>query len=135
MWNGRFSATSGDPFSNSLGFHFPPPEGDGRSVANDPVVTYLLIAQAHLPPTELVEVAGFTGTAETIGPRFDIFDDAEGEIVPRPDRSGFRNEPIRQAVLGASKRKPDVPNAVQPAVPIYGGRSRHRFLDVRACHR
>ena len=58
-----------------------------------------LIAQAHIPPTELVEVAGFTGTAGTIGPRFDAFDDGKGGIVPAPDASGFRNEPIRQAVL------------------------------------
>jgi cytochrome c peroxidase len=99
MWNARFSAPSGDPFNNSLGFHFPPPEGDTRFPANDPLVTHLLIAQAHLPPTELVEVAGFTGTAGTIGPRFDIFDDGKGEIVPLPDASGFRNEPIRQSVL------------------------------------
>jgi len=28
MWNGRFSARSGDPFDNTLGFHFPPPEAD-----------------------------------------------------------------------------------------------------------
>ena len=99
MWNARFSAPSGDPFNNSLGFHFPPPEGDTRFPANDPVITHLLIAQAHIPPTELVEVAGFTGTAGTIGPRFDIFDDGKGEIVPLPDTSAFRNEPIRQAVL------------------------------------
>jgi cytochrome c peroxidase len=99
MWNGRFSARSGDPFDNSLGFHFPPPEGDTRFPANDPLITHLLIAQGHLPPTELVEVAGFTGTAGTIGPRFDIFDDGRGGIVPPPDGSGFRNEPIRQAVL------------------------------------
>jgi cytochrome c peroxidase len=99
MWNGRFSSNSGDPFDNSLGFHFPAPEGDTRFPANDPVVTHLLIAQAHIPPTELVEVAGFTGTAGTIGPRFDAFDDGKGGIVPLPDASGFRNEPIRQAVL------------------------------------
>ena len=99
MWNGRFSSNSGDPFDNSLGFHFPAPEGDTRFPANDPIITHLLIAQAHIPPTELVEVAGFTGTAGTIGPRFDAFDDGEGGIVPLPDSSGFRNEPIRQAVL------------------------------------
>src|SRR3982751_3605042 len=63
-------------------------------------ITHLLIAQAHTPPTELVEVAGFTGTAGSIGPRFDLFDDGQGEIVPPPDASGSRNEPIRQAVLG-----------------------------------
>lgn len=100
MWNGRFSAPSGDPFDNSLGFLFPPPEGSTKFPARDPVIVHLLIAQAHIPPTELVEVAGFTGTAGTIAPRFDIFDDGQGETVPPPDVSGFRNEPIRQAVLG-----------------------------------
>jgi cytochrome c peroxidase len=99
MWNGRFSAPSGNPFDNSLGFLFPPPEGAVRFPPNDPVIRQLLQAQAHLPPTELVEVAGFTGTAGTLGPRFDQFDDGSGEMVPAPDASGFRNEPIRQKVL------------------------------------
>lgn len=99
MWNGRFFAPSGDPFDNSLGFMFPPPEGATRFPPNDPLVKHLLVAQAHIPPTELVEVAGFTGTAGTIGPRFDQFDDGIGGVVPPPDGSGFRNEPIRQAVL------------------------------------
>ena len=99
MWNGRFSAPSGNPFDNSQGFLFPLPEGAARFPANDPVVKHLLIAQAHIPPTELVEVAGFTGTKGTIGPRFDAFDDGLGGVVPMPDASGFRNEPIRQEVL------------------------------------
>ena len=67
MWNGRFAALSGNPFDNSQGFRFPAPEGLTRFPAFDPIITHLLIAQAHLPPTELVEVAGFTGTAGTIG--------------------------------------------------------------------
>jgi cytochrome c peroxidase len=99
MWNGRFSAPSGDPFDNSRGYLFPAPEGSVAFPAVDPVVTHLLIAQAHIPPTELVEVAGFTGTAGTIAPEFDQFDDGLGSVVPAPDASGFRNEPIRQAVL------------------------------------
>jgi cytochrome c peroxidase len=99
MWNGRFSAPSGDPFNNSQGFQFPPPEGATKFPPNDPVIKHLLQAQAHIPPTELVEVAGFTGTSGTIGPRFDQFDDGFGGVVPPPDESGFRNEPIRQAVL------------------------------------
>ncbi|WP_280155535.1 cytochrome c peroxidase [Piscinibacter sp. XHJ-5] len=99
MWNGRFSAPSADPFDNSQGFVFPLPEGTTRFPAFDPVVTHLLIAQAHLPPTELVEVAGFTGTRGTIGPRFDAFDDGLAGKVPPPDASGSRNEPIRQEVL------------------------------------
>lgn len=99
MWNGRFFAPSGDPFDGSLGFRFPLPEGATRFPENDPVVTHLLIAQAHIPPTELVEVAGFTGTFGQLEPRFAQFDDGLGGIVPPPDASGFRNEPIRQALL------------------------------------
>ena len=99
MWNGRFSAPSGDPFDNSQGFLFPPPEGATTFPANDPLVKHLLVAQAHIPPTELVEVAGFTGTKGTIGPRFDQFDDGLGGARAAARRPGFRNEPIRQAVL------------------------------------
>jgi len=54
MWNSRFAALSGDPFDNSAGFHFPPPEG--LSLSDLP---HLLVAQAFIPPTERVEVAGF----------------------------------------------------------------------------
>ena len=106
MWNGRFSAPSGDPFNNSAGFLFPPPEGSTTFPANDPVIQHLLQAQAFIPPTELVEVAGFTGTRFTIGPRFDQFDDGKGGTVPPPDASGFRNEPIRQAVLARLNSTP-----------------------------
>jgi cytochrome c peroxidase len=99
MWNGRFSAPSGDPFDNTQGYFFPAPEGATKFPVADPIVTHLLIAQAHIPPTELVEVAGFTGTAGTIGGDFDAFDDALGSVVPPPDVTGFRNDPIRDAVL------------------------------------
>jgi cytochrome c peroxidase len=107
MWNGRFAAPSNDPFDNSAGYSFPDPEGTTRFPANDPEVTHLLIGQAHIPPTELVEVAGFTGTAGTIGPEFDQFDDGLGSPVPPPDDSGFRNEPIRQEVLARLNGSPD----------------------------
>ncbi len=109
MWNGRFNAVSGDPFNGTQGFVFPAPEGTDRfsgpaNAANN--VRHLLQAQGHIPPTELVEVAGFTGTAGTIGSRFDQFDDGNGLPVPMPDASGFRNEPIRQSVLGILNRIP-----------------------------
>lgn len=99
MWNARFGAASDDPFDNSQGFVFPEPEGTTRFRANDPVVRHLLIAQAHLPVTELTEAAGFTGTRGTLGPDFDPFDDGRGGAVPAPDASGFRNEPIRGEVV------------------------------------
>jgi len=54
MWNSRFRALSGDPFDNSGGFEFPPPEG--LSLSGQP---NLLTAQAFIPPTERVEAAGF----------------------------------------------------------------------------
>lgn len=106
MWNGRFFAPSDDPFDGSLGFTFPAPEGTTAFPPNDPSIRHLLIAQAHLPPTELNEAAGFTGTAGTISPRFDAFDDGQGGLVPAPDESGFRNEPIRQAVLSRLNSSP-----------------------------
>jgi cytochrome c peroxidase len=59
-----------------------------------------------MPPTELIEVAGFNGTCPngvpdpTLGPAFCQFDDGKGETVPLPDPStGSRNEPIRQKAL------------------------------------
>jgi cytochrome c peroxidase len=110
MWNGRFSAPSGNPFDNSSGFRFPAPEGTTKFPPNDPVVRHLLIAQAHIPPTELNEAAGFTGTKGTLDPRFDVFDDGRGGVVPMPDASGFRNEPIRAAV---AQRLNDTPTYVK----------------------
>ena len=101
MWNGRFFANAapgkhlGDPFSNMFGFTFPAPEAASLSY-ND----HLLHAQAFIPPTELVEVAGFTGTSGTdLSPRFEMFDNGRGVSVPLADESGFRNHPIRQKSL------------------------------------
>jgi cytochrome c peroxidase len=54
MWNSRFRALSDDPFDNSSGFSFPDPEG--LSLSHMP---HLLAAQAHIPFTERVEMAGF----------------------------------------------------------------------------
>jgi len=98
MWDGRFFAPSGDPFNNSQGFTFPAPEGTTKFPPNDPVVKFLAIAQAHLPPTELKEQAGFTGTKGTLDAEWDQFDDGIGDPVPMPDGSGFRDEPIRAAI-------------------------------------
>jgi cytochrome c peroxidase len=99
MWNGRFFAPSGDPFDNSQGFTFPRPEGTTRFRANDSRITHLLAAQAFIPTTELNEAAGFTGTAGSIGLEFDQFDHGKGAQVPPPGANGFRNEPIRKAVV------------------------------------
>jgi cytochrome c peroxidase len=63
MWNSRFASLSNDPFDNSAGFLFPQPEGLTLSL-----LPHLLVAQAFIPPTERVEVAGFTFP----GDNFDI---------------------------------------------------------------
>jgi cytochrome c peroxidase len=106
MWNGRFASASGDPFDNSQGFVFPQPEGTTRFPPHDPIVKTLLAAQGEMPPTELVEVAGFTGTRGTIEPEFDAFDDGLGSPVPPPDMTGSRNDPIRRAVLDRLNASP-----------------------------
>jgi cytochrome c peroxidase len=65
-----------------------------------------------MPPTELIEVAGFNGTCPggvpdpTLGPDFCQFDDGIGEIVPLPDGTGSRNEPIRQKALEVLNASP-----------------------------
>ncbi len=113
MWNGRFFAASGDPFDNSQPFVFPLPEGRTRFPGNDPRVRTLLSAQAHLPPTELTEVAGYTGTTGKysggvpwVAPAFWQFDDGKGSALPTPvlfanQTTSFLtfNEPIRQLLL------------------------------------
>jgi cytochrome c peroxidase len=98
MWDGRFSAPSGNPFDNSQGFTFPLPEGTTKFPPNDPVIKFLAIAQAHLPVTELKEQAGYTGTKGMLGQQWDQFDDGLGTPVPPPDGSGYRNDPIRAAL-------------------------------------
>ena len=67
MWNGRFSSLSGDPFDNSGGFLFPPPEGTGLS--DQP---HLLVAQASIPPTERTEVAGFAFLGDNDAIRMEV---------------------------------------------------------------
>jgi len=108
MWNNRFEALSGDPFDGSEGFSFPAPEGDTRfspaqNRRND--VRHLLQAQAHIPPTELIEVAGFDAacTYPDLAPNFCQFDLVPGPALPLPpaDAQGFRNEPVRQLALQA----------------------------------
>ena len=70
MWNSRFASRSGDPFDNSAGFSFPPPEG--MSLSYEP---QLLVAQAFIPPTERVEAAGFDFPGGN--------DDIRGEVIRR----------------------------------------------------
>ncbi len=55
MWEAKFLSNSGDPFDNSQGFDLQLEKFE----PNDPTVKHLLVAQAHMPPTELPEMAGF----------------------------------------------------------------------------
>jgi cytochrome c peroxidase len=65
MWNGRFSSNSGNPFDNKSGFSFPLPEGTGAFPPGDSRFPHLLVAQSHIPFTELPEMAGFGGLRDT----------------------------------------------------------------------
>ena len=131
MWNGRFNSIAGDPFDNSLGFRFPFPEADVRfSYAQDVLhgITHLLQAQAHMPPTELIEVGGFNGTCPggvpdpTLGPGFCQFDDGLGETIPLPDpATNNRNEPIRQKVLQGLNGMPAMRAAFAAVFPEVAG--------------
>src|SRR5499425_2383987 len=100
MWNSRFASLSNNPFDNSDGFLFPPPEGLSLSY-----LPHLLVAQAFIPPTERVEVAGFGFP----GDNFDIRNEVLRRINSAPEyRKRFgklfpsvRNEgPITFDMLG-----------------------------------
>lgn len=67
MWNSRFASLSGDPFDNSAGFKFPPPEGLSLSY-----LPQLLDAQAFIPPTERTEAAGFTFPGDNYAIRAEV---------------------------------------------------------------
>lgn len=54
MWDSRFQALSHDPFDNSNGFAFPPPDGSDLSG-----LEHLLVAQAFTPVINRSELAGF----------------------------------------------------------------------------
>ncbi len=119
MWNGRFFANPapgealGDPFSKMFGFTLPAPEGQSLGYHD-----HLLQAQAFIPPTELVEVAGFTATSGTdLNARFEVFDNGRGLDVPRADHSGFRNDPIRAEVVRMLNSMPGYRRAFGQAFP------------------
>lgn len=67
MWNSRFASVSNDPFDNSAGFLFPPPEELTLSY-----LPHLLHAQAFIPPTERVEVAGFAFPGDNVDIRAEV---------------------------------------------------------------
>lgn len=76
MWNSRFASLSNNPFDNSDGFVFPPPEGLLLSG-----LPHLLTAQAFIPPAERVEVAGF----DFPGDNFDIRDEVLSRLNAIPE--------------------------------------------------
>jgi len=80
MWNSRFAAMSGDPFDNSSGFSFPAPESFSLSH-----LPHLLTAQAFIPPTERVEMAGFHASvpATNDGVRLAVIDRLNGNAEYR----------------------------------------------------
>lgn len=67
MWNSRFFSLSGDPFDNRAGFQFPLPEGLSLSE-----LPHLLVAQAHIPPTERNEAAGFEFPGDNFALRTEV---------------------------------------------------------------
>ncbi len=128
MLNGRFVALSGDPFDNALGFQFPAPEGMARFPPGDPRFPTLLAAQGHIPQTELVEMAGFTGAERNpiFDPKFHPFDDGLGTRLPRDrDGDGFLNEEIRKVVL---RKLNEIPEYVTQFAEIFDDGGSRRFL-------
>jgi cytochrome c peroxidase len=102
MWNSRFRALSGDPFDNSAGWLFPPPEG--LSLSDQP---HLLVAQAFIPPTERTEVTGFHFPGDSDAIRAEVLNRLNaipayrklfGKLFPEVKAGG----PITFAMFGAA---------------------------------
>lgn len=93
MWNSRFASLSGDPFDNSDGFQFPPPEG--LSLSGKP---HLLVAQAFIPPTERNEMVGFAFEGDN--------DDIRDEVVRRLNATPNYRKLFRQVYPGMRRRDP-----------------------------
>lgn len=108
MLNGRFQSMAGDPFDNSKGFRFPAPEGREKFPPHDGIVKTLLSAQAHIPFTELPEMAGFNGTEGQV----QIFSRFGGELVKieqntvvrLPPGAGLSKSEIREINTAANTR-------------------------------
>jgi cytochrome c peroxidase len=78
MWNSRFASLSNNPFDNSAGFLFPQPEGLTLSY-----LPHLLVAQAFIPPTERVEVAGFSFPGDNFAIRDEVLRRINGVVEYR----------------------------------------------------
>lgn len=101
MWNSRFASLSDNPFDNSKGFQFPPPES--LSLSYQP---HLLVAQAFIPPTERTEVAGFVFPGDNFAIRAEVarrlndtatYRQLFGELFPEVAQGG----PITFDMFGA----------------------------------
>ena len=123
MWNSRFAALSGNPFDNSAGFLFPPPEG--LSLSHQP---HLLVAQAFIPPTERTEVAGFDFPGDN--------DAHAGRGAEPPESQPCLPQALRQHLSGSqgtARRSPStcsgrrLPNSNSPSPSPM-----HRLIDLRA---
>lgn len=117
MWNGRFSSNSGDPFNNSQGFLFPPPE-DNLFKNGSPYVArakHLLIAQAHIPFTELPEMAGFTTEEEESKFSFSRF---SGLTIPNSGNK--KNKEASPLIFSSIKNKPVSANTGVCTDPDFG---------------
>lgn len=99
MWNGRFSSVSGDPFDNSKGYLFPEPEGEVAFPKGDKRYSHLLIAQAHIPFTELPEMAGFKGIKDTGLP---LCQAILPLASPSPAQANNNRSTVRQQLYSAS---------------------------------
>ena len=134
MWNGRFSAPSGDPFDNSRGFLFPPPEGDVRFPPAIRAFRHLLAGAGAHPADRARRGRRLRGdvAGRSRRPTFCQFDDGIGDLVPPPDASGFRNEPIRQAVLDRLNAQPEYRRLFGELFPTRQGRRPDRLQRCSA---
>lgn len=131
MWNGRFASFTNDPFDNSNGFKFPAPEDSIFNTGSDYVnqISHLLVAQAHIPFTELAEMAGFTTKP---GDGFTLFDDCgEIDFSIFNDAKGLRVPPVDPAINSSNFRIRDKILVIVNENAAYKKLFGHIYPDVK----
>ena len=132
MWNGRFVALSGDPFDNSQGFPFPPPEGTTRS-RRTTRSTHLLVAQGAHPADRAGGDGGLHRHARARSARLrPVRQRPRRRRCRRPTTAASATSRSARPVLRGSTRSPSyrraLRRALQRGVPPAGA---DRLLDVR----
>ena len=135
MWNGRFSAPSGYPFDNSLGFLFPPPEGATKFPAKRPARQAPAGRPSAHPADRTRRSRRLHRNEGHDQPALRSVRRWQGECCAAGRRFGLPQRTDQAGRAGAIERQCPIPATVRRTVPVRRWRRADRLHDVRPCDR